>query len=178
MTIRDRIGRRTISFARRYVRNSWIHRLPITSRVYKLIFHLVERPSHVEFRGVTLRIDQADWTITPTLLTGEYEMAEFDLLESILELGMVVIDVGANNGAYSCISSREVGEHGKVVAIEPIAENLALLRESVALNEPGTANVTIVPTAAGDKTGTLRIYLDDGNSGTHSVGVVASAGKT
>lgn len=170
MNIPDRVARRCIAFARDRFRNGWLHRLPIAGPMYKLVFRFVDTPAQIQFRGVTLRIDQSDTTITPTLLTGQYEATELDLLESILEPGMVVVDVGANNGAYTCISSQHVGPDGRVIAIEPVAENLDLLQQSVALNQACTQNVTIIAAAAGADDGTIRIHLDDGNSGTHSVG--------
>jgi len=84
--------------------------------------------------------------------------------------------VGANNGTYTCIASRLVGEAGTVVAFEPVAENLVALRESLRLNLPVTDNVVVIPTAAGDECGaSLRIYLDEGASRTHSAGVVGAS---
>ena len=126
----------------------------------------VRRPTE---RGlVTLRIARADRTITPTLLTGQYEKAELDILESLLEPGMTVIDVGSNNGVYTCVSSRLVGQCGRVISIEPISENLEALNESISLNLPATANVTVIPAASGAEADTVRIYPDDDNTGTHS----------
>ncbi len=170
MRMRFKIARWCLAFGRDHFRNTWIHRLRLTEAIYRLVIRAIDKPELITFRGVVLRIAQQDRTITPTLLTGQYEQAELDLLESLLKPGMTIVDVGANNGVYTCIASQLVGRDGRVVSVEPISENLKALRESVALNQPTTENVTIVPVAAGATTGTVRIYLDDQNSGTHSAG--------
>lgn len=179
MSVRDLLARRGIVFARDHFRGTWVHRLAVTGWVYDVMFSAVAKPEQVQFRGITLKVDQSDTTITPTLLTGQYECTELDFLESVLSSGMTVIDVGANNGAYTCIASRLVGGTGTVIAFEPVAENLEALRESLRLNLPVSDNVVVIPAAAGDKCrDSLRIYLDEGNSGTHSAGVVGASWQT
>ncbi|MCP3990234.1 MAG: FkbM family methyltransferase [Actinomycetia bacterium] len=172
MKMRFKIARWCLALGRDRFRNTWVHHLRLTEAMYRLVVRAIDKPELITFRGVVLRIAQRDRTITPTLLTGQYERAELDLLDSLLEPGMTIVDVGANNGVYTCIASQLVGHSGKVVSIEPISENLTALRESVALNQPATENVTIIPVAAGATSGTVRIYLDDQNSGTHSAGGV------
>lgn len=170
MTVIDVIARKAISVGRARFRNTWVHDLRITNHVYRRIFQAVDRPPIIDFRNVRLAIDQSDATITPTLITGQYERIELDILESILLPGMTFVDVGANNGTYTCVAASLVGAAGAVIAFEPVAANLGLLRSSLSLNSPATANVTVVEAAAGAESGGLRIYLDGDNSGTHSVG--------
>lgn len=166
----DKLARRSIAVGRDLFRNTWVHRLPITGWLYERVFAAVDRPDVIDFRGVRVRIDPMDTTITPTLITGQYESTEFEILEALLRPGMTVLDVGANNGTYSCIASGLVGTEGRVISFEPVPANLALLNESLSLNLPGTSNVTVVEAAAGSTTETVRIYLQAGNSGTHSAG--------
>ena len=59
-----------------------------------------------------------------------------------LREGDVVIDVGAHVGMFMVKAAMSVGERGKVVAIEPVEENLRLLRKNVELHE--LDNVVII----------------------------------
>ncbi|NNE74282.1 MAG: hypothetical protein HKN26_11505, partial [Acidimicrobiales bacterium] len=69
----DRPARYLIWTLRDRFRNTWIHRLSITGWIYGLVFKAVDTPDQIWFRGVQLRIDPNDTTITPTLITGQYE---------------------------------------------------------------------------------------------------------
>ena len=61
----------------------------------------------------------------------------------------VALDLGANVGIFS----RHFAERfTKVIAVEPLVDNVECLR----LNVPG--NVEIIQTAVGDRAGTVRIY--------------------
>lgn len=51
---------------------------------------------------------------------------------SIPFAGAVVADVGANVGRLSAFFADAVGESGRVVSIEPLAENVAAIRERIA----------------------------------------------
>jgi hypothetical protein len=59
-----------------------------------------------------------------------------------LREGDVVIDVGAHVGMFTIKAAMSVGEKGKVVAVEPVEENLRLLRKNVELHELN--NVVII----------------------------------
>jgi FkbM family methyltransferase len=65
--------------------------------------------------------------------------------------GAVVYDVGANVGSYTLLASRCCGPTGRVIAFEPLPENLAFLERHVALNR--ASNVTIVPAAVSNHAG-------------------------
>ena len=71
-----------------------------------------------------------------------------------VERSNVVIDVGANIGAFTIKAARQVGPTGKVVAIEPEAGNLALLRK----NTRHLANVVVVEKAASSSKGQQKLY--------------------
>jgi FkbM family methyltransferase len=60
--------------------------------------------------------------------------------DEIIELftakeGDVVIDVGAHMGRYTIISSKRVGENGKVIAIEAHPDNFEMLNRNIKLNK-------------------------------------------
>lgn len=72
--------------------------------------------------------------------------------------GDTVLDLGANVGAFTLLASRLVGPAGRVLAVEPIAANLACLDRMIAANK--LANVEVIPAAVGDHDGEITITLD------------------
>src|SRR5579862_9040535 len=59
---------------------------------------------------------------------GEIDPNEFSFLADFLKPGMLVLDVGANEGLYSLFCRRHVGARGRVIAIEPSERARAHLR--------------------------------------------------
>lgn len=82
----------------------------------------------------------------------------------MIEVGDTVIDVGANEGMTTCLFALKVGPHGRVLAIEPDANNCELIRKNVELN--GLTNVEIFQRVCGERAGDVvqfideRVYLD------------------
>lgn len=79
------------------------------------------------------------------------------LMDSHLHPGGVVVDVGANIGCNTVYAARKVGSAGRVIAIEPAGDNLAVLRTNIARN--ALDNVTVAAVAAGKASGTCSFYL-------------------
>ena len=71
---------------------------------------------------------------------------EYDRLASWVVPGDWVLDVGANVGHYTARLSALVGIHGRVIALEPVAENVELLAANV-VRLP-LRNVTVLHAAA------------------------------
>jgi FkbM family methyltransferase len=69
------------------------------------------------------------------------------LLDRAIRPGDTVVDVGANVGYNTVYAAARVGPHGRIVAVEPAADNVAVLRENIAAN--ALHNVTVHETAAG-----------------------------
>jgi FkbM family methyltransferase len=82
-----------------------------------------------------------------TFTTNEPESA---LLSSLLGVGNWAIDVGANVGHYTKRMSDLVGDSGRVIAFEPVAETFSLLAANVQSYK--FQNVTLVNAAASDST--------------------------
>ncbi len=55
-------------------------------------------------------------------------------IEAQLQCGDIAIDIGANFGMHTLLMADRVGSEGRVLAFEPIPENLRLLRRNVTLN--------------------------------------------
>ena len=48
---------------------------------------------------------------------------------------MQVLDIGANIGYYVLIERNLIGKKGKIVAVEPVDENIELLKKNLELNK-------------------------------------------
>lgn len=71
----------------------------------------------------------------------------------------VVVDVGAHIGTFTIKAAKEVGNEGKVIAIEPEENNLKLLKRNVEIN--GLKNVIIVQKGIWSEKDEMRLYLSD-----------------
>jgi FkbM family methyltransferase len=78
-------------------------------------------------------------------LAGNYEEANQRAFVRFIRPGDVVFDVGAHAGFFTLLASRLAGASGRVVAFEPFPENLAALREHLALN--GVTNAHVIDAA-------------------------------
>lgn len=74
-----------------------------------------------------------------------------------LKRGWVFIDVGTYVGRYSVGGSKQVGENGFVVAVEPHPENFKLLLFDIAMHR--LKNVHPVNAALHSKDGELNLFL-------------------
>lgn len=54
-----------------------------------------------------------------------------------LKKGDLVLDVGANIGYYVLMEAKIIGEKGRIIAVEPLPENIRLLNKNVGLNRIG-----------------------------------------
>jgi FkbM family methyltransferase len=76
----------------------------------------------------------------------------------LIKPGMTVIECGAHHGAQSILLSRWVGRDGKVIAIEPIPENVQILRKNIELNQ--LENVMLINKAVGPGNGYVSMKND------------------
>ena len=90
---------------------------------------------------------------------GLYELRKQQALRRLVAPGMTVCDIGANAGFYTLGLARLVGEHGRVLAFEPLPRNLEKIQRHLSLNR--VANVTLSDCALSDVTGTLRFSEGD-----------------
>jgi FkbM family methyltransferase len=79
----------------------------------------------------------------------------------------VFLDIGANVGKYSIILGKQLKENGKVYSFEPEPSNIEGLKKNILLNE--VTNVKIFPLACSNKKGLISFYLNEKNSGAHSL---------
>lgn len=112
---------------------------------------------------VELLCDAADAAVTPGLRSGAYEPHLTAVFERHCRPGMTVVDVGANLGYFTLLSSKLVGAAGQVIALEPNSENCRLLLSSLRLN--AVSNVQLLPVAADQEPGWAYYATHVGSNG-------------
>ncbi len=101
-------------------------------------------------------VNPNDQCISRSLMyTGEWEPHITNILKDVLKEGMTMIDVGANIGAHTLISSKIVGENGKVYAFEPCKINHDILVQNCMINR--CSNTTIFKLGCSDKSTNMFI---------------------
>ena len=80
------------------------------------------------------------------------------LLESLLNPGMTLIDLGANIGFYSLVGAKRIQTNGKVYAFEPQPLCCKVLRKSVHANGYDGL-VDVIEKAVSNKTTTCALHL-------------------
>jgi FkbM family methyltransferase len=91
------------------------------------------------------------------LLDESFENAEHRFVERFLRPGMTVLDIGANQGYYTLLSSMKVGPNGKVLAFEPSPREMHRLKLHLRLNH--SKNVETISSALGAVTGTDELHV-------------------
>lgn len=91
------------------------------------------------------------------------EEPDFEALPSMVHEGDTVLDAGANIGTYTVRLSRLVGERGRVIAFEPIADTFAILTSTVLA--AGCNNVTLINAAVSNHHGTVKMTVPSWGNG-------------
>jgi FkbM family methyltransferase len=89
--------------------------------------------------------------------------------------GDTVIDIGAHIGRYTITSSKQVGNMGRVVAIEADPENFELLKRNIALNK--LSNVLTLNYAVFSTRTRMKLYEQSASAKYNSL-MLARAAKT
>jgi FkbM family methyltransferase len=112
----------------------------------------------VPLHGTSFRmLGRSDDQVLDALYYGlDWEVAETRLFALLARDAVVVMDLGANTGVYSLMSTR-VSPHARVIAVEPGPANAERLRANLQLN--GDDRVTTVEAAVGCSQGTLELTV-------------------
>ena len=100
-------------------------------------------------------------------IKGGWEVETIRLFKQLAKEGDTVVDIGAHIGYYTLLAARIVGDTGKVYAFEPDPANHDVLVGNIKLN--GFQNVVTVRKAISDKNGQIELYLNEKNTGGHSI---------
>lgn len=108
--------------------------------------------------GHVMLVDGDDIAIVPHLVRdGWFDRDLTDVIGSLLEPGMTFVDIGANFGTYTLIGAAQVGQQGRVIAVEPSPAIAALLSENVTVN--GYAeHAKVLRCALGAEEGVQTLY--------------------
>ncbi len=74
-----------------------------------------------------------------------------------IKKGQVIVDIGANIGIFTVKAAKEVGESGKIIAIEPEKRNLEFLKKNIEANNLN--NVIIIPEGVWSKRTAKKLFL-------------------
>ena len=143
--------------------------MPSTQKRRSIRYHLRRAWTRVApWCPVPLRLYPGIWwiarndAVSDELWQGVFEPNERALLRTLVEPGMVVLDVGAHAGFYSLNASRLVGPSGRVIAFEPSPRERKRLRLHLRLNR--CANVTVEGAALGASSGEGHLFVFDGRT--------------
>jgi len=113
-------------------------------------------PVAVERDGLVFYADPADVHIGAPLIAGTpHDPHVAALLREHLREGDVVLDIGANIGLIALVAAQCVGAQGRVIAVEPLARNCALLARAAQAN--GFDQLELIAAAASDRAGELEL---------------------
>ena len=145
------VPRRVIYALRRLVK----HRLPqaVDATVFEQRMRLYPRDNLSENRVL--------------FMPQHFDAEERKALSGSLHDNFTFVDLGANAGVYSVFMASQLGARGRIISVEPDPEIRKRLEFNIDAN--GYNNVTIVPKAISDRTGTLQLYVHQQNRGQSSL---------
>lgn len=127
--------------------------------------------------GFKFHADLADWLGQYVYLNGVYEPPTASLFVELIKPGTTVLDVGANAGFFTLLSSAITGKEGKVYAFEPVPTVKQRLMSNIALND--FDNIKVVPKAASERAAMVTIYEGpEGHKGISSLRPLESASQS
>ena len=94
----------------------------------------------MDLYAATYLLPEIDWDSTYDKVTGFRPMK-----------GWTVVDVGAHQGIYTFYAASHIGTTGRIVAVEPMPSNLALLKRNIESND--LPRIDVVASAALDREG-------------------------
>jgi FkbM family methyltransferase len=120
--------------------------------------------SHVDLAGARLHIP-GSLKIRLSVVASNIRLHRF--IDQMVAAGATAVDVGANIGYNTVYLARRVGTRGRVVAIEPAADNVRVLRENIAAN--ALPNVDVHAVAAGPTREVRDLFLRGETSAVNSL---------
>lgn len=120
------------------------------SAEFKLVYGERNKPILVEMPGFSIYVRRNDHFIGASIAQHQlYEPHVTQVIKELVQPGSVFLDIGANIGYFTLLAASLTGADGQVVAVEPQAANVELLRQSLAAN--GFKHVVVYQNAAAEK---------------------------
>ncbi len=141
---------------------SELKRINFGGQINKIIFQLKRLVSHFPHRWQTelKRIYFGGQINRKSFVTDE---PEYKILHKLINPGDWVVDVGANVGKYTNRFSELVGQHGRVIAFEPVPTTFSLL--SANTQQFTHSNVTLINVAISDKVNIVGMSIPKFSTG-------------
>ena len=115
------------------------------------------RRRYFSFNNLNFFIDPVSHFGLRILRDKMYEPQVTSFVEQLLLPGDVFMDLGANEGYFSIIASKIVGDNGKVFCIEPQRRLWPVLLDNFIANE--CHNIQLLPYAVGPEKGEAELIL-------------------
>ena len=134
------------------------------SNEYNVRFNRILDTS-VSVGGVSFRIGsrEDDSAVGNSIqTTGEHEPWVTPHFLAAVKPTSAVVDIGANVGWYTMLAAAKTSHGGRVIAYEPLPENVQLLLANARLND--FKHVTCMPVALGENNEVLRIETGFGSN--------------
>jgi FkbM family methyltransferase len=119
---------------------------------------------HVHLGGARVRIP-GPLPIRLSVVAGNMRLHR--LMDMMIRPGATVVDVGANVGYNTVYAAVRVGPGGRIVAVEPAADNLLVLHENIVAN--ALENVVVHAVAAGRAPEVRDLFLRGAMSAVNSL---------
>lgn len=124
----------------------------LIGRTLRLPLHLIPKTATLPIvtgpaRGLQWRVGSGQYGYW----FGTTEDDKRMLFNKMISNGTVVYDIGANVGYYTILAAHKIGNKGRVVAFEPVPENVRRLGYNVSVN--GFGNVDVYDCALSDRSG-------------------------
>ena len=133
----------------------------VTRRARLLLARITGDRLSVEVHGVTVSGTYSrHYQYLLQLPAGGPHPYQLELFVDRVEPDATILDVGAHIGVYATLAAQRVGSAGRVIAVEPDARNVEILRANLVANAV-EERVEIIEAAASDANGTVRFYLDE-----------------
>jgi FkbM family methyltransferase len=131
----------------------------------ELLSHLRATPVVMPVPGGCAEFAFHFWRDVNTIAYAGWERQILRVLQTCVEPGHTVIDVGAHVGHFTIYAAHLVGSSGRVVAVEPAPINFDTLRKNVQRNGI-EAFTTALQVALAATEGTADLFDDGGTAGT------------
>jgi FkbM family methyltransferase len=149
-------------------------------RIARALLSMKNKDNSPLFKGISFlhhrsiaHTDTSSYIDYSIFATGNYEERIACLIESQLQHGNTVLDIGANVGVHCITMAKAVGNTGRVYAFEPIGYLRERLAQNLWINH--LSNVEIVPKALSDVASEEEVHFDVSST---NLGTMSLAKKT
>jgi FkbM family methyltransferase len=150
---RARLARRPLRFEE--LAEEMLHSPEFTAKFGRLV-RSTDDVVEVTVEEVSIFLRRSDVLVGGPVRAGHpHEPHVWAAMGPLLVPGATFVDVGANVGLFALPAARRVGPSGRVLAVEPLAENVQLLCAAAARNR--FDNLEVMPFAASDGHGFVAV---------------------